>query len=157
MTELQLAKQEDLEPLAALFAESFTTADPEKPWDQEHAFKYLEYWLRKQPDMFYVALNDGELAGGLAVNIKPWRTGVRANDGVIFVATKFQKLEIGKILIKKVIGEAVEKYGVDMVEAVTFAGPDFPMDWYRRMGIAPDDHAAIIKGSVIDIMKYLNE
>lgn len=157
MIELRPAKQEDLEPLAALFAESFTTADPEKPWDQEHAFKYLEYWLRKQPDMFYVATQDGELAGGMVVNIKPWRTGIRCNDGVLFVGIKFQRKGIGKMLFKKVISEAQNKYHAEIFEGITFAGKEFPMDWYNRLGISLDQYAVVIKGSCTDILKYLEE
>jgi len=155
MTTIKLAEEKDLIPLSKIFSNSFTQADPEKPWDEDHSYEYLKYWFKKQPDMFYVAFDNENPIGATAVNIKPWRTGVRCSDGVIFVDTKYQKQGIGKMLLKKVIQEAKNKYNATIFEAITFAGDEFPLTWYKKIGINVDEHAVIIKGECEEILKNL--
>jgi len=97
MYTLKLVQESDVEGLSEIMAESFTDADLEKPWDTEHAHRYLKYWFKKQPDMFFMAFNKtDEPVGAMVVNIKPWRTGIRCSDGVLFVDTKYQKQ--GKVI-----------------------------------------------------------
>ncbi|OHA58089.1 MAG: hypothetical protein A2571_03555 [Candidatus Vogelbacteria bacterium RIFOXYD1_FULL_44_32] len=156
MYEIKNVEEKDLSKLAEIMATVFTITDPDKPWDKEFAYKYLEYWFKKQPDMFLVSFDsEGNPVGAMAVNIKPWRTGVRCSDGVVFVDTKYQKQGIARALFKKVIGEAMGKYNAIDFEAVTFAGSEFPLSWYKQIGINPDEHVVLIKGKCADILANL--
>ncbi len=155
MFTLKLIEEKDIAPLSKIFSQSFTEADSQKPWDETHSYEYLKYWHAKQPDMFYGAFQDNQIVGAAAVNIKPWRTGVRCSDGVIFVDTKFQKQGVGKSLLKKVVEEAMSKYNATIFEAITFAGDEFPLTWYKKVGINPDEHAVIIKGDCLDILSKI--
>lgn len=158
MHTVKLVQEKDIEKLAIVFADAFTVADPEHPWDYQHASAYLEYWLKKQSDMFYGAFDQaGNIVGAMAVNIKPWRTGVRCNDGFACVDINYQKNGIGKQLFKKVISEALEKHNVTIFEGVTFAGEIFPLTWYKRIGISVDEHAVVIKGDCNEILQKLGE
>ncbi len=157
MYKIKLVQENDIGKLAEVFSKSFSEADKEKPWDIVHSKEYLLYWLKKQPDMFFGAFdNEDNPVGAMAVNIKPWRTGVRCSDGVVFVDTEHQKKGIAKTLFKKVIEEAISKYNAISFEAVTFAGKEFPLTWYQQIGISPDEHAVLIKGNCEDILNKLS-
>ncbi len=156
MYKIKLVQESDIEILSEVFAKSFSEADSERPWDKDHSKKYLEYWLKKQPDMFFGAFDDNwRPVGAVALNIKPWRTGIRCNDMVIFVNTENQKQGIAKLLLQKVITEAMNKYGATSLEAITFASEEFPLAWYKRIGINPDEHTVLIKGECADILSRL--
>jgi GNAT superfamily N-acetyltransferase len=157
MYKIKLVQENNIPELSRIMARVFTEADADKPWDEIHTNAYLQYWYKKQPDMFWGAFNDAdEPIGVMAVNIKPWRTGVRCTDGVIFVDTKYQKQGIAKSLFKKVLEEAIQKYQAKGFEAITFAEDTFPLTWYKKIGIDPDEHAVLIKGDCEDIIKKLS-
>ena len=157
MYTIKLVQASDIEILADIFSKSFTQADAEKPWDKSHAEQYLLYWLAKQPDMFFAAFDEaGNPIGAMVVNIKPWRTSVRCSDGALFVSPEHQKQGIAKALFKRVIEEAVNKYNATSFEAVTFAAEEFPLTWYKKLGILPDEHAVLIKGDCSEILKNLS-
>ena len=157
MHTIRLVQESDLENLADIIAKVFTEADKEKPWDKEHALKNLEYWFKKQPDMFFGVFDEKEMPiGAMVVNIKPWRTVVRCTDGVIFVDTPYQKQGLAKELFKIVIKEAMEKYDATTFEAITFAGKKFPLTWYEKIGVASDRGAVLIKGDCQDILDKLS-
>jgi len=155
---LKLVQEKDIEILSDIFSKIFSEADKDKSWDIEYSRKYLLYWLRKQPDMFFGAFNkDGNPVGAMAVNIKPWRTGTRCTDAVIFVDAEYQRQGIAKSLFKKIIEEAMSKYGATSFEAVTFADKQFPLNWYEKIGITPDKHSVFIKGNCSDILSKLSK
>ena len=156
MYTIKLIQEKDISKLSEVFSKSFTEADKEKPWDVFHSKEYLSYWLKKQPDMFFGVFDaDSNPVGAMVVNIKPWRTGVRCSDGVVFVDIQHQKQGIAKSLFKKVTEEAVDKYNAESFEAVTFAGKEFPLTWYNKIGIKSDEHAVLIKGNCKDILNKL--
>lgn len=153
---IKLVQENDVEMLSLIFSKAFSEADKDKSWDLEHSRKYILYWLKKQPDMFFGAFNDeGNPVGAMAVNIKPWRTGTRCTDGILFVDAKYQGQGIAKLLFKKVLEKAMDKYGAVSFEAVTYADREFPLSWYKKIGITPDEHAVFIKGSCSDILNKL--
>ncbi len=152
---LRLVKTEDLASLAKIFAEAFTLINPEKPWNKEHALHYLEYLYKRQPDLFFVAENEGKLVGAIATGIKPWRTGLRCADNIIFVDATSQQQGVGKALLKKLLETALEKYKVESIESITFADNEFPLSWYKRVGMKPDTHAIFLKGNIQAILKNL--
>lgn len=155
MIDIRIVKQEDLESLARIYSNSFTQACPEKPWEYDRSLDFMNYWFKKQPDLFYVALFNGVVIGATVLNIKPWREGNRCQDAIIFVDSKYQKQGIGKMLFVKVLEESISKYNATTFEAVTFTDNEFPLSWYERIGVNKDEKAAIIKGSCKNILKNL--
>jgi GNAT superfamily N-acetyltransferase len=155
---IKLVRENDIEVLTGIFSKTFSEADKEKSWDMEHSKKYLLYWLKKQPDMFFGAFDsDGKPVGAMAVNIKPWRIGTRCTDAVIFVDAEHQGQGIAKLLFKKVIEEAMSEYGATSFEAATFANKEFPLSWYKKIGINPDKNTVLIKGKCSDILNNLSK
>jgi GNAT superfamily N-acetyltransferase len=155
--EIRHVAQEDLQNLAEVYAESFTLADPQKPWTSERAFKLLEHFYMHQRDLFFVACEGETLLGGMAVMIKPWREGNRCTEGVIFVDHTRQKTGVGKSLFIRVLEEAIAKYQADSFEAVTFAAKEFPLTWYEKIGLAHDEWAILIKGKTQDMLTKLKQ
>ena len=155
---IKLVQEGDIKKLATIYAKVFSEADPEKPWDEEHSYDHLMYWFRIQPDMFFGAYNEkNEPVGAIAVRIIPWRRSNRCSAGIIFVDTKNQKKETGKILFKTMLEEAVKKYKTTSFEAITFASKEFPLSWYEKLGILPDQGAVLVKGSCEEVINNLSK
>ncbi len=152
---IRLVHKNDILILSEIFSKVFTEADIKKPWDKDNSYKHLMYWLKIQPDMFFGAFKDNKPIGAIAVNIKPWRTGMRCCAGIIFVDSQYKKQKIAKFLFKKILEKAVGKYKAMSFEAVTFAGKDFPLNWYERVGLVSDKNTVLIKGDCLDILKNL--
>lgn len=106
---------------------------------------------------FFGAFDENQdVVGAIAGHIKPWRTAHRCTGGVLFVTIPHQKQGIAKMLIKKLMTEAIEKYNATSFEAVTFAGNEFPLTWYEKIGIVADEDAVLIKGKCADIQSKLS-
>ena len=52
--------------------------------------------------------------------------------------------------------EAIQKYEAVSFEAITFAGKEFPLNWYKKLGIIPDESAVLIKGNCSTILEKLS-
>jgi len=52
--------------------------------------------------------------------------------------------------------KAVQKYNATSFEAVTFAGKEFPLNWYKKIGINPYEGEVLIKGNCKDIITKLS-
>jgi hypothetical protein len=50
----------------------------------------------------------------------------------------------------------MSKYGATVFEAITFAGETFPLTWYKKIGIMPDENAVVIKGNCQDILNNIS-
>ena len=155
---IRLVKKEDLEILSEIYSRVFSEADKNKPWDINHSYEHLMYWLKIQPDMFMGAFDENNKPiGAIAVGIKPWRRGNRCSAGIIFVDTQSQQKNVAKMLFKTMLNRAVRKYKAISFEAVTFAGKDFPLNWYKKLGIEPDRGAVLIKGNCFAVLKKLSD
>jgi GNAT superfamily N-acetyltransferase len=152
---IRLAEERDLDVLAGVFSESFTKADPEKPWSKDCAYSLLSHFLKHQPDLFFVADDNGLLKGGFGVLIKPWRDGNRCTEGCLFVGSAYQKSGLGKALFITILKEALEKYDAQTFEGITFAAKQFPLTWYESIGLKADEHAVFLKGRSGEMLRSL--
>lgn len=154
---IRLVQESDIDKLSEIYSRVFSEADKNKPWDKDHSFKHLLYWLKIQPDMFFGAFDvNNKPIGAIAVSIKPWRRSNRCSAGIIFVDSTCQKKETAKILFKTMLEKAIQKYETVSFEAITFAEKEFPLNWYKKLGIFPDEGAVLIKGNCKEILKNLS-
>lgn len=149
---------DDIEVLTDSFVKVFNRVSPKTPWDFDHARAYMLYWLEKEPNLFYAAFRtDNNLPIAVkAVNLKPWRTGIRTNDGFLFSDTDIYIKGANTNLFKTVLTEAKEKYGANMHEVITFSEMGPHWDWFKRLGIKKDRGAVLMKGDIDEILKNLN-
>lgn len=69
-------------------------------WSKESAQNFIDYSYKKQPDLFFVAKQDGEVKGYTFGYIKPWAGGNHLMHEELVVDFKSQKQNIGSKLYK---------------------------------------------------------
>jgi len=144
----------DLKRLAEIYAAVYRDFKTGEEWSEEAAYKLLDYYFKKQPDLAFLAENDSELIGGFLSAIKPWYDGNHLFDGEIFVATDFQKKGVGSLLVKEMFKIALEKYQVVAWDAYTFSSFDHPLKWYKSLGFEVCPGLVMFSG---DVSKALNK
>jgi GNAT superfamily N-acetyltransferase len=133
---IRLLKEEDIACTASIFAEAFNSAKVGENWTPEMAEKYVRYWLERQPDLFIVAVCEGQIAGGAVAEIKPWWDGFHLAEGELFVHPKFQGRGIGAELLKGLLERGINNYGeIVEFEGIANGKAEFPMNWYEKIGI----------------------
>jgi len=151
---LRKIEQQDLGALVRIYVETYKD-NPDEHWTVDSAYKLLLYWFNKQPDLAYLAETDGQIVGGFLIAVKPWWDGNHLFDGELFVHPDYQKQNIGKNLLKKVLAEAVKNYNAVEMDTYTFT-TDFPLNWYKRIGLGEIKEWVMLSGKVKEIIKNLN-
>lgn len=154
---IRLAKEEDLKELAIIYKELYDDADIGEYWSVESALKLLQYWYDRQADLFYVAEEDAKVVGGVVSGIKPWFDGNRLIDGEIFVSKDYQGKHLAKLLMLEHLKEAMNKYGVKVMEFHTYGDEkEFPQNWYTRLGFKKDNELIIMNGEIEEAINNLS-
>lgn len=148
-------RQADTTHLAAIYSAVYERFQTGEHWTLQTAKKMLQYWLKKQPDLAFVAECDGKLVGAFVAGVKPWWDGNHLCDGEIFVHPKYQKKGIGTELSKALYTAALKKYKVVRFDAWTFKNTTFPLSWYLSQGFVVNDDWTIISGDVRAIASKL--
>lgn len=149
-------KKEEISAVASIYTEAFNKAGINEKWTQEKAEEFMNWWFKHQPDLFFVAIYKGQLIGGIVAGIKPWWTGRNLVDGELFVHPDFQKQGIGKELLRALLEEAIRKYEIIEFESLADKSHEFPLSWYRKLGMG-ETTLVHIAGKPKDILKKLNQ
>ncbi|HNT29837.1 MAG TPA: GNAT family N-acetyltransferase [bacterium] len=154
MVTLRPVQQTDIPALANWYVEAFSARHTEERWNQQSASRLLEYWLERQPDLFFLAELDGVVAGAICAAIKPWWDGNHLVDGEFFVAPDWQQQGIGRQLFKMLMSEAYQRYEIVAFDSLTFAG-GFPLSWYKQLGFRVPESIVVITGNPQMILTHL--
>lgn len=153
---IRLIQKSDIEELAIIYKELYDNADIGENWTIERAKELLTYWYEKQPDLFFVDIEDDKPVGAIVSGIKSWYDGLRLIDTEIFVSSKCQKKHIGKSLMLEHLKAAKVKYNVSVIEFHTYGDEDeFPQNWYNRIGFKKDEELIIMNADVEDVLNKL--
>ena len=152
---IRLVKNKDLEALAEIFMESFNGAKVGENWDKDSALRFMKYWFRIQPDMFFLAEEKNEITGGIVTNVKPWWKGNVILDTELFVKPSHQKKGIGNKLCQTLMEESIRKYNIRGVYIVTFAEKDSLINWYSKIGLKQDKSWKVMKGNPQEVLEKL--
>lgn len=147
-------RSEHLTQLARVYVDALQNEATEQ-WTEEAAHALLAHWLKRQPDLAYIAEYESQLVGAFVVGVRPWWDGNHLVDGELFVAPKYQKNGIARALLQKVLLIAVDKYDPVTWESYTFRSPAFPLDWYTRLGFRPIDEWVMIRADVVHVLRNL--
>lgn len=71
MTNIRLAKKEDLDILAEIYKELYGNSILGEDWATEKSKALLNFYLRLQEDLFLVAEVDGKVVGAVMSLVKP--------------------------------------------------------------------------------------
>lgn len=153
--EVRPVRENELDIVAGIYKEAFIASGFEEKWTDESAKKKVDFLYKLQPDLFLIAVCDGQIAGGIASVVKPWWTKPYISDLDIFIDLNFQAKGIGKILLKRHLEEAIEKYGIESVETSAALKTEFPLSWYKRIGFQPITKAVYIEGKAEEILKKI--
>jgi GNAT superfamily N-acetyltransferase len=145
-------RDEDLHELAVIYVNAFADPELNEKWTEPAAHALLSDWLKRQPDLSFVAESDNKLVGAFVVGIKPWWDGNHLVDGELFVALEHQGHGVARQLIHQVVLTAVEKYSVVVWESYTFRGQEFPLNWYKRLGFREIEEWVMIRADVAELL-----
>jgi GNAT superfamily N-acetyltransferase len=124
----------DLESLASVYVDVYTTFDVGEIWDKMSAHKMLKFWFEHFPGLAFVATNEEKIIGGFLAGIKPWCDGNHLIDGEIFVHPDHQQNGVDGKLMKVMLEAARDKYQAVVWDTYTFRNFEHPMSWYKQMG-----------------------
>jgi GNAT superfamily N-acetyltransferase len=154
--EIRPIRQSDLKELGRVYVASYQNVDNGEQWTPESATKLLDDWLKKQPDLAYLAEVDKKIAGGFVVGVKPWWDGNHLTDGEIFVDPDYQKYGVGTQLLKHVFETAISKYDVVAWDTFTYTDTSHPLSWYTKLGFDRINNWAMITCNPKEVLKKLN-
>ena len=115
MCNVRATTAEDLEALSAVYIDAFAVVDPSEKWTSEKALALLKFFLDKQPDLAFVAVEDGEIGGGICGLVKPWWDGNHLVETELFVAPWCQKRGIATLLFSHFLESAIAKHDASVV------------------------------------------
>ncbi len=152
---IRTLKKEEISAVASIYTEAFSQADIDKSWTQKKAEEFINWWFEHQPDLFFVATHKEQLIGGIVAGVKPWWNHNNLTDGELFIDPNFQRQGVGKELIKTLLEKAIRKYEIVEFESLVDKGDEFPLSWYRKLGMT-ETTLVHIAGKPKVILKKLN-
>ena len=146
----------DLEKLAEIYNQTYSpyVFDVGERWTKESAYAMLKYWLKREPDLAFLAEYEGKVVGAFFVGVKPWWDGNHLVDGEIFVHPDYQKKGIGTKLLKFMFDYAIEKYNVVRWDTYTVKNK-YPLRWYKSLGFGEIKEWAMISADPKEVLKRL--
>ncbi len=147
--------ERDLDRLAEVYTEVYNVFDVGEEWTKKSSRDLLDYWLKRQPDLCFLAEYDREAVGAFVAGIKPWWDGNHLVDGEIFVHPNHQGKGIGRVLSRHMYETAIEGYDAVTCDLDTFRGTGFPLSWYKSLGFEEVDELVIISADLERVLGNL--
>ena len=146
---------QDLPKLAKLYVKVYKAVNVGEDWDETSAEEMLLWNYKRNPDLAFLAEENGEIVGAFFVAVKPWWDGNHLVDGEIFVSPEHQKKSIGTKLTEVVLQRAKEKYAVVGWDTYTFKKFHHPLAWYQSLGFTENEDWGMITGEVDVVLKKI--
>jgi len=157
MENIRNVRNDDFSELAKIYTLAYNSVNIGENWDDSSALKLLKHLYSEQPDLFFVAEENGKVVGGITAPIKPWWDGNHLTDGELFVHPNNQKHGLGKLLIKKLFTEAKKKYDAVSWDTFTHRVHEHPLKWYKSLGFKEIEKWVMIEGNVDLVLENLKE
>jgi predicted N-acetyltransferase YhbS len=154
--QIRLIKENEIEEAAKVYGTAFNNAGVGEKWTNETAFDFLNFWYKKAKDLFFVAVKDGNIIGGVVGEIIPYAEGRYFSNGELFVDPSFQNNGIGKELTRKVISFSIDKFGIKYLCWIANAKAEFPISWYKKIGMQ-ETRWVLMDGKAREVLKNLNK
>ena len=153
---IRLIKENEIEEAAKVYATAFNEAQVGENWTDETAFDFLNFWYKKAKDLFFVAEKNKKIIGGVVGEIIPYAEGKYFSNGELFVDPTFQNQGVAKELNKKVISEAINKFGVKYLCWEADYKAQFPIAWYESIGMKKT-RWVLMDGEAKKVLENLNK
>lgn len=155
MVNIRAVQADDFSELAKIYTIAYNSLNIGENWDEKSAKVLLKHLYIEQSDLFFVAEEDGRVAGGITALIKPWWDGNHLTDGELFVHPDNQRHGIGTQLIKRLFTEAQEKYQAISWDTFTHRVYEHPLKWYKSMGFKEIEEWVMITGNIQEVLGKL--
>lgn len=155
MVILRNTQKEDLPDLSKIYTSVYNGLNIGENWTPEKAEELLQDFLKQQPDLFFTAVDEDRIVGGIVALVKPWWDGNHLTDGEIFVDSEYQKRGVGRSLIKKLFEEGLEKYQAISWDTFTHRVYEHPLKWYKSIGFEEIERWVMITGDIKKVLKNL--
>jgi len=136
---IRLIEESDIPEIARVYADSFNRAGIGERWSKENSEAFINYCYHRQPDLFFVASVKDKLVGGIVAFIKPWVEGLDLVETDMFVDPEFQGQGVAISLMKALLKKGIDKYKIERFAGIANGVKDFPMKWYKAIGLNPTD------------------
>lgn len=156
--EISTISKFELDQVAEVFMASFVNADPPETWTKQTSLEYVQYWFKRQPDLFLVARlpeKGNKIIGGMMAAIKPRPDGKHFTDTEIFVHPEHQNLNTAKTLTKTLLELAIDKYQVVKFEGIAAQKNIRLIKFYERYGLASTGFMEM-DGNPLIVLEKLN-
>ena len=146
----------DIDVLAEIYNQTYLPSvfDIGERWTKKSAYEMLNYWLKRNPELAFLAESDGKIVGAFLVDVKPWWDGNHLIDGEIFVHPNYQKKGIGTALLMFMFDYAIKKYNVIRWDTYTVKGK-YPLEWYKSLGFKEIEEWSMISADVREVLNKL--
>ncbi|MBM3234239.1 GNAT family N-acetyltransferase [Candidatus Pacearchaeota archaeon] len=152
---IRKAKNNDLKQIVEAYKKAFVKLGVGEKWTDNSAQKLMQYWLKRQPDLFFVAEINNKIVGGFVAGIKPWWNGNHLVEGELFVHPNYQNLGIGTKLSKIMYQTAIKKYKIINVQGATFKNKKFPLIWHKSKGFSENKNWILIEANPRILLRSL--
>ncbi len=147
-----IATKDDLNRLAQIYTDAYNSLNIGEHWDSSSAHQLLLHLYEHQSDLFFVAIKDGQVVGGIVSLVKPWWDGNHITDGELFVDPNHQGSGIGSLLIKRMFEEAKDKYDAVSWDTFTHVVHDHPLKWYKKLGFKEIKEWTMITENIDEVL-----
>lgn len=155
MVKIRSVSKQDLPQLSKIYTEAYNIIKIGEHWNEPTALKLLNHLYKEQPDLFFVAEEDGILCGGIVSLVKPWWDGNHITDGELFVAPHQQGKGIGKRLIQHMFIAAQEQYQTISWDTFTHRVHEHPLTWYKSLGFEEITDWVMITGNIKKVLEKI--
>ena len=155
MINIRSVSEVDLSVLAQVYTKTYEAFDVGERWTEASALELLRYWFKRQPELAFLAEENGKILGGFFAAIKPWWDGVHLVDGELFVHPEHQKKGVGTLLSRRMFTEAIEKYQATVWDTYTFKNTIHPLSWYQSLGFSENKDWVMISGDLQEALLKL--
>jgi len=147
--------EKDLDALASLYVEIYRETNPIERWTVESAKNFVTYFFHESRGLFYIVTFNDIIVGGIWCQVKPWWSGNKIYNLEAFVKKEARGQGLSKILLRKLLEEALSRCNAVTVEAITFNDRAFPLSYYDRISLKKDNQLVLLEGKVREILKNL--
>lgn len=151
------ATHDDIETLAKIYVEIYKVTNPIEKWTQKTACAFITHFLKMSNGLFFVGIHNKQIVGAVWGQVKPWWNDNKLYDIEIFIKNEYQRKGYSKFLFIRLFEEAIQKYSVVDVEAITFNDRSFPLSYYEKVQLKADRQLVLLSGNAENILNKLKK
>ena len=154
---IRRATETDVSEIADLYKQAYNSATLlDEHWTKASARKFVTYFYRRQPDLFFIAKENGVLVGAVVAAVQPWWDGNHLVEGELFEAPGLADETVRKALLQELLTVARSKYHVVSWDTITPTLHEHPLSAFEELGFSEVPHWKAISGDINTILSRVS-